>query len=155
MQCSPCTDVTAVFSQVMNDPLPEIQRSSKMEPLSLRFSNLGMLTRIEDEYGGRYELQTMWSRAVTSDCSVGPNRDRHAVPDVLGNTAVRPCEPRLSGKEATPQLTAIAIDLCNLRRLPGRYRNINKSSLASFQKRLVRSMAIQGRRYWLLLAEGT
>ena len=97
----------------------------------------------------------MWSRTVTSDCSVDPNRDRHAVPEVLGNTAVRPCEPRLSGKEAKRQSSTIAYDLCNLRRLSGRYRNINKSSMASFQKRLVRSMDVQGRRYWLLLAERT
>src|SRR5438128_2153850 len=97
----------------------------------------------------------MWPHAVTSDCSVGPNRYRYAVPEVLGKTAFRPREPCLSGKEATQQFSAIAYDLCNLRQLPGRYRNINRSSLASFQKRLVRSMEIQGRRYWLLLAERT
>ena len=69
----------------------------------------------------------MWPRAVTSDCSVGPNRHRHAVPEVLGNTAFCPREPCLSGKEATQQFSAIAYDLCNLRRLPDRYRNINRS----------------------------
>ena len=48
------------------------------------------------------------------------------------------------GKRRTDSSSAIAYDLCNLRRLPGRYRNINRSSLASFQKRLVRIAVIQG-----------
>ena len=98
-------------------------------------------------------MQTMWSRAVASDCSIGPNRDRHAVPEVLGNTAVRPREPRLSGKEATRHLSAIAYDLRNLGRLLGWHLKINRWSLASFQERLVKSVVIQGRWYWLLLAE--
>jgi hypothetical protein len=43
----------------------------------------------------------MWSRAVASDRSVGPNGNRHAVPQVLDNTALRPREPPLSEEEAT------------------------------------------------------
>ena len=97
----------------------------------------------------------MWPRAVTSDCSVGPNRHRHAVPEVLGNTAVHPSEPHLPGKEAKRQSSTIAYDLCNLRRFPERYRNFNTWSLVSFQKRLVRIVVIEGKWYWLLLGEKT
>ncbi len=61
----------------------------------------------------------MWSRPVTSDCNVGPNRDRFAVPEVLGSSAMRSRETRLSSKERRRQLSAIAYVFWNLERLMG------------------------------------
>lgn len=95
----------------MNDPLPETRRGTKMEPMSLCFTSQGMLTKVEDVKGGCYELQTMWSRAVASDCCIGPNRDRHSVPKVLDQTAVRPREQSHSEEEARQSLSATAHDL--------------------------------------------
>jgi hypothetical protein len=43
----------------------------------------------------------MWSRAAASHSGVGPNRNRHTVPQVLNDAALRPREPHLSEEEAT------------------------------------------------------
>lgn len=62
----------------------------------------------------------MWSRAAVSDNGIGPNRDRHAVPELLGKAPLRPRETRLSGKETTRQLSVIACGFCNLRATAGK-----------------------------------
>lgn len=101
-------------------------------------------------------MQTMWSRTIASDSSVGPNKDRHTVPEVLDNTAVRPREPRLSGEEARRQLNTIAYDLCNMGRLLETVREDQEVVTGEFQGTTGedrKTSGETGRYYWLLLTE--